>query len=130
MKGVSPVVATVLLIAIAVIAAVGVWYWSANYLNKPVDEPVSRTLLVQSCNLTHALVRNIGGAPAEVDADLFNSDGSLVGRLNISGTTLNSTAIMYVPIVNASNSSQIIALAKGMHKVIDSEYPQTQFLCE
>jgi len=62
MKGVSPVVATVLLIAIAVVAAVGVWFWVAGLQNKPATPAETKMLQLESCirgtNETTLVLRN------------------------------------------------------------------------
>ncbi len=59
MKGVSPVVATVLLIAIAVVAAIGVWFWVAGLQNKPATPAETKMLQLEACirgNTTTTLV--------------------------------------------------------------------------
>ena len=122
MKGISPVVAIVLLIAVAVIASVGVWYWVGTYVSKPVLEPVSTAILITDCNTTHVLVRNVGGVPVNLDADIYNTTDK-VGVLNLSGSPLNATQVNYIPIVNASNSSQIITVPVGTYRIIDPAYP-------
>ncbi len=68
-KGVSPVVATVLLIAIAVISAVAAWYWVSAYTAKPpLPETSQRGYMVTGvydnasvtgCNGVD--IKNVGG---------------------------------------------------------------------
>ena len=68
MKGISPVVAVVLLIAIAVIAAVAVWYWVSPLTGKPATASTTQIgLSVEQCivdgvgNTTQIRIRNNGG---------------------------------------------------------------------
>lgn len=129
MKGISPVVSTVILIAIAVVASLSMWYWFDNYNNKPVTLPMSGAIQITSCNGSHAFVRAVGGVPSQFDADIRDANGDLEGVLNISGTPLNASSILLVPIVSPVDSSQIITLADGLYTIIDSDYPQTQFSC-
>ena len=70
-KGVSPVVATVVLIMMAVLAAAAVWYWTASYTAKPptpdttqkgyVVVDVYRNTSNTGCNAVD--VKNTGGLP-------------------------------------------------------------------
>jgi flagellin-like protein len=65
-KGVSPVVAVVLLIAIAVISAVAVWYWVSPLTARPaVAETTQKSIAVTACyynaNPANIDVRNTGG---------------------------------------------------------------------
>ena len=66
-KGVSPVVAVVLLIAIAVISAVAVWYWVAPLTARPsTGGDISKSISVTKCFAPSGVnsslsVRNTGG---------------------------------------------------------------------
>ena len=70
-KGVSPVVATVVLIMMAVLAVVAVWYWTISYTSKPptpdttqkgyVVVDVYRNASSTGCNAVD--VKNTGGLP-------------------------------------------------------------------
>jgi flagellin-like protein len=63
-KGVSPVVAIVLLIAIAVIAAVAVWYWVSPMTSKPATaDTTQKTVSIEACYATpnSITIRNAGG---------------------------------------------------------------------
>lgn len=59
MKGVSPVVATVLLIAIAVVAAIGVWFWVAGLQNKPATPAETKMLQLEACILNNGNDRTV-----------------------------------------------------------------------
>ena len=70
-KGVSPVVATVVLIMMAVLAAAAVWYWTASYTAKPptpdttqkgyIVIDVYRNGTATNCNSLD--IKNTGGLP-------------------------------------------------------------------
>ncbi len=68
-KGISPVIATVLLIAISIISAIGVWYWAAQLVDKPTGvETEGQVFTVTNCEIhlgnpenATLTVRNTGG---------------------------------------------------------------------
>ena len=136
-KGISPVVAVVLLIAIAVIAAVGVWYWVGSYTSKPAVVSSQRAMSITECTITDengvlVLVRNTGGMTLSEEAGVFNSSGLLAGYLDLSGeNNKTSGQVGYVPILNISsgdvfNTSNFSA---GMYRIIDPNYPEYTFTC-
>ncbi len=63
-KGISPIVAVVLLIAIAVIAAVGLYFWVGSLTNKPATPSMLNGITVQVIDCGGStptlLVTNIG----------------------------------------------------------------------
>ena len=127
-KGISPIVATVLLIAITVVSAMAVWFWLGNYTNQPVNTGQSfGTLTIKDCNGTSATVRNTGSVTLTANADLYKS-GILVAQLNISGKQLTTGAVGSVPIVNATNTSQVLYVT-GTLKILDSDYNDYTFIC-
>jgi flagellin-like protein len=90
-KGVSPVVAIVLLIAIAVIAAVAVWYWVSPMTSKPATaETTQKTISVVACypDTDSFIITNSGGytLPSTQTFDLYTgADGVDTGSdVNIS----------------------------------------------
>ena len=107
-KGVSPVVATVLLIAIAVISAVAVWYW-VSPLTSPSATPsttqygfVVTGTYKPAGNCTSLDLKNSGGTtmPYNTTFEIFNITGLSTGKyvqVNVanltSGTTLNFNVI-------------------------------------
>jgi len=106
-KGVSPVVATVLLIAIAVISAVAVWYW-VSPLTSPSATPsttqygfvVTSVYKNASGNCTTVDIKNSGGTtiPTNTIFEIFNIAGTSTGKyVNVttltSGTTSNFNII-------------------------------------
>ncbi len=116
-KGVSPVVATVLLIAIAVISAVAVWYWVA-----PLTSPQAAPSTVQygvsynniyktsTGNCTTIDIRNSGGLsiPANTAFQILPiAGGNATGRyVNITTTlTSGSTSNFVIGLINGSNST-------------------------
>jgi len=104
-KGVSPVVATVLLIAIAVISAVAVWYWVAPLTSPPATPSTSQYAIVvlstyknsTTGNCTTMDIKNSGGLPipATTTFEIRWSNGTSTTKyVNItsqliSGTTTN-----------------------------------------
>ncbi len=68
MRGISPIVAVVLLIAISVIASVGVWYWVGTLTEKKATPNAPAVLqaqhigveTVENIELSKVLVQNIG----------------------------------------------------------------------
>lgn len=136
-KGVSPVVAVVLLIAIAVVAAVGVWQWVNVYLSKPdVDNPATQPqLVVENCfingtgsGVVLATVRNIGSSKAKERADVYDTNSNLyVGYIVINSTGgLLSQSNISIKVLRFHNTSQITS---GSYKILDSDYPTYQFSC-
>lgn len=123
-KGVSPVVATVLLIAIAVIAAVAVWYWVSPMTgSQPTPATsqygyavTSKYMNTSSNGCWSIDLKNSGGLsiPANTIFEIrLESNGSLSGKyLNISvalapGQTklfnlTNSTGYTHVAATNAN----------------------------
>lgn len=85
-KGISPVIAVVLLIAIAVIAAVGVWYWVGGLATKPAGlDQAQQAFTIENCDLEtdELLVRNTGGVMLNVDASVYNEANEEIGTLNL-----------------------------------------------
>ncbi len=60
MKGISPIVAVVLLIAISIIASVGVWYWVGTFTGKPVTPNVPGMITVNVLRPGEFLLVNVG----------------------------------------------------------------------
>lgn len=131
-KGVSPVIAVVLLIAITVIAAMGLWYWSTAFTAKPnVGQQYQISLSYTRCNGTHVLVRNNGGVTATRDANIFNSSGQQAGYLNFSGNSLASGAVGFIQICNATGPCLPLTGAplSGVFNVLDPDYASATFSC-
>ncbi len=72
-KGVSPVVATVLLIAIAVISAVAVWYWVA-----PLTSAQPTPSTTQSAYVVTSVYKNASNSAQCVALDIMNSGGVVI----------------------------------------------------
>ena len=131
-KGISPVVAVVLLIAIAVIAAVGVWYWVGAYTGKPAVGVEQRAMSITECrtdsttNITKVLVRNVGGMTLNSPAAVYNAAGTEIGYLDISD--MASGDVEHVYLLNATGDTNI-SVTPGVFRVIDSAYPEYTFTC-
>jgi flagellin-like protein len=91
-KGVSPVVAIVLLIAIAVIAAVAVWYWVSPMTSKPATaETTQKTVTVEECyaDANSIFLRNSGGYTLSGQAfDIFVASTGVDSTSDITGVSL------------------------------------------
>jgi len=125
-KGISPVVAVVLLIAIAVIAAVGVWYWVSAFTGKPPTGGQEQVAIsFENCNGTHVTVRNIGAITIDDAANIYNSTGTLIGFIHFNSTTLSPRDIKFVPIINISGALPFY----GSFDVIDPDFPSYKFTC-
>jgi len=106
-KGVSPVVATVLLIAIAVISAVAVWYWVAP-LTSPAATPsttqygfVVTGTYKSAGNCVTLDIKNSGGTtiPVNTTFEIFNITGLSTSKyvmINVSALTSGSTSNYYI----------------------------------
>lgn len=124
-KGVSPVVAEVLLIAMAIMIAMGTWYWVSEYSTYPIVELNLIEVSITSCNGTHILVRNIGAFDADKAADIYRQNGPRVGYLNFNVTSLKSGNSSFIGIVNTSGSLPI----SGVHLIVDEDYKTYTFTC-
>jgi len=102
-KGVSPVVATVLLIAIAVISAVAVWYWVAPLTSAQATPSTSQYGFVvtgtykTSGNCVSVDLKNSGGTTIPINTlfEIFNITGLSTGKyvgLNTTSLTSGATA--------------------------------------
>jgi flagellin-like protein len=122
MKGVSPVVATVLLIAIAVIASTTTWYWVSSYTSKPalaettlksyVVTGVYKNLSKDGC--TGLDVKNTGGQA--INNVAFYLKDYLSGK-TVGSNGTNPSYVAYVNITSANPGSSerfsILALGTG-----------------
>ncbi len=130
-KGISPVIAVVLLIAISVIAAVGVWYWVGSYTGKPGVSGLKKTAEIIKCNGTHVFVQNTGNQKLDTTADIYNSNDQLVGYINFPGLPnggINPGDSSWVPIYNNSDQ-QTEPLAEGTYYLLSSNYQEKKFQC-
>ncbi|GEM_PF-4964426 len=94
MKGLSPIIAMVLFIAITVIAGISVYYWVLPYAEKPVlPDTVYRSLIVQSCEGNVIQVKN-GGALVirNTNFTVYNSTGGEVAWFYVSELDVGETS--------------------------------------
>jgi|GEM_PF-4258455 len=125
MKGLSPVIGVVLLIAISVIASVGVWYWVGSYTQKDsfvsvdYDNPY---VVVSNFNGSSAFLRNLGRAVADKSVLVYNDSGFLVGwfGLNESGLEPNEAGFYDLHLL-------VDDLYAGQYLVLGNGYPKTTF---
>ncbi len=134
-KGISPVIAVVLLIAIAVIAAVGVWYWAAGLADKPPGAETAQTAFtVGECNLNEA------ETPSNASARIVNTGGVNIGsdrmvtvysegehRGNISfDLGLEAGEEAYVDLVSTDEDH---FTSGTQYTVVDGDFPDITFHC-
>jgi len=101
--GVSPVVATVLLIAIAVIASVGVWFWVSSYTAKPpLVETTFKAFTVvnayknSSNNGCKAIDINNNGGTQITNAMVYVRDYTTGKAAGINGTSPSFSAYLNI----------------------------------
>ena len=99
-KGVSPVVATVLLIAIAVISAVAVWYWFSPLVSGTAIPATGQF----SLTIQHVYYNSSGDGCISIDV---NNNGGVIVPPQVVFAVLNSTTYAAVGYVNTSNASGI-----------------------
>ena len=126
-KGVSPVVAIVLLIAIAVISAVAVWTWVGPLTSKP---PMGSTTqysvgVIRCYPDTNAIdIKNTGGV--KISAQSFN----LITKID--GATVLPSAINQTLSPGEVNSSVTIGwdLQSGVAYALRAQnFPDVEFTC-
>ena len=125
MKGLSPVIGVVLLIAISVIAAVGVWYWVGSYtqVSSYVGVDYSNPyVVVSNFNGTAAFLRNLGRASANEAVMVYNSSGVLVGWFGLNESSLEPNAGGVYDLHLLVND-----LYAGTYIVLGNGYPKTTF---
>lgn len=124
-KGVSPIVAEVLLIAIVVSTTMGIWYWMGQYQSIPIPELDLIEVSITGCNGSHVLARTVGRETADEAADIYEKDVGIVGFINFNGTTVKTGNISYVDIINTSK----VLPFNGTFFIIDQDYEQYTFVC-
>ena len=128
-KGVSPVVAIVLLIAIAVISAVAVWTWVGPLTSKPpMGSTTQYSLQVLKCyTASNSIdVKNTGGVKITSQSfTLINkADGSVASAAPFSALTLAPGE------VNSSLPISGWTLQSGMMYALRAQnFPDIEFTC-
>jgi len=138
-KGVSPVVATVLLIAIAVISAVAVWYWVA-----PLTSAQPTPATSESGYTIGTVYKNVSNSATCVSVDITNNGGVVIpasmlfeiryqGNGTLTGKYLNTTlggaltpgSTLLYNISSSSNGSNFSSVPLGTYLVRPSAYSGT-----
>ncbi len=132
-KGVSPVVAIVLLIAIAVISAVAVWSWVAPLTSKP---PTGSTT-----QYSISVLKCYPGAVVSGTIDIKNTGGVKISAQNFAlidastGATLNASNALTGPQTLApgeTNSSVNVTstlTAGSSYALRAANFPDVRFTC-
>ena len=123
-KGVSPVVAAVLLIAIAVIAAVAVWYWVSPLTAKPpTADTTQKSISVEECywaagvGNTYLDIRNTGGVAVTATFTVYNSaDPTIATGATVTLTSLASGNVTRAQVAGAvmGQSTSYFLMAPGI----------------
>jgi flagellin-like protein len=111
-KGVSPVVATVLLIAIAVISAVAVWYWVAPLTSAQATPSTSQYGFVVT-----AVYKNSSG-----------SNCSTVDIKNSGGTSIPALTTFEVRLISGSSAGKYVSINSTLAPGATSNYNVTSNL--
>ena len=130
-KGISPVVAVVLLIAIAVIASVGVWYWIGEFTDKPSVAGADKSLVVIECSGTAVFIQNIGNDKLDGSAAFFDGNNLQIGVLNFSamaGGGIDVDDASWVDLYNMSGDAMSTEIT-GEYFILESGYQQVSFNC-
>lgn len=127
-KGVSPVVAIVLLIAIAVISAVAVWSWIGPLTSKPPTGATTQySVAILSCYpATDTIdIQNSGGVKISGQAfDLINRN---------TGVLLNESAVSAQTLTPGETNSSVLVghdLTAGTSYALRAQnFPDVEFTC-
>ena len=137
-KGVSPVVATVLLIAIAVISAVAVWYWVAPLTSAQATPSTAQYAFVVTSayknstigNCTTMDVKNSGGititGPVAFDIRTLTG-GSMNRTVNVTALTSGTTSNYNISSSQTNTISNGIPVGSYMLRVLASTSGITGF---
>ncbi len=96
-KGISPIVAVVLLIAIAVIAAVGLYFWVGSLTNKPATPTQPGMLTAQAIcgdnqsSTTTFLLTNIGTSTVDISTLKMTAPKDSSAQFNASSDCASTT---------------------------------------
>lgn len=125
MKGISPIVTIVLFVALALVAAMGVWYFTSSYTPKATAlQVIGSNIAVEYCDGTMMLIRNSGDLDARSsNVPLYStSDDREVGKfdLNVSGGTIGQV------ILKISDST----ISDGVYYFLAPEIPLFTFYCK
>jgi len=125
-KGVSPVVAIVLLIAIAVISAVAVWTWVGPLTSKPpMGSTTQYSLTVLKCypGTQNIDVKNTGGT--RINAVLF----ALINKTDGSSSGAGVTLTMAPGDVNSSVPTGAGLISGMPYALRATNFPDIEWTC-
>jgi len=133
-KGISPVVAVVLLIAIAVIAAVGVWYWVGEFTDQPNTDTDIQTFVLTQCgpgtNGTYVFVQNSGDAALTANIAFYSSGNQTpAGYIGFEEINVAVSDGGFIPMVDAATAGTNITLSSGNYKLLSAGVQSQGFSC-
>jgi len=128
-KGVSPVVAIVLLIAIAVISAVAVWSWVSPLTSKPpMGSTTQYAISVLNCYAsTNTIdIKNSGGV--KISAQSWSLTDSATGS-TLNATALNGAQTLLPGEVNSSVGVYYDVTSGSSYSLRATNFPDFKFTC-
>ncbi|MEM3412288.1 MAG: archaellin/type IV pilin N-terminal domain-containing protein [archaeon] len=133
MKGISPVIATVLLIAIAVIGAVALWYWAGGLAGKPpMAQTTQQAITISDCKVTNPgqvnnsaqlTIRNTGGVDVSVTNVGVYLGGEEIAKFDV------TVAVGQLATVTMNADSNKNISTGVVYKVIHGQLPEITFSC-
>lgn len=133
-KGISPVVAVVLLIAIAVIAAVGVWYWVGEFTDQPDTNTDVKTFTLTRCgpgtNGTYVFVQNQGKNILDTNIAFYlTGNQTPVGYIGFEEVNVATDGGEMVPIVDLATAGTNVNISSGNYNVLSAGVQSQTFSC-
>jgi len=100
-KGISPVIATIILVLIAVVAGVLLWLWTSGFTSAlPAQQQalyerikIEGVKVDTTQNKVIAYVRNVGNVNVSISTVyILKPDGTIIEVFNLAGTTITSVS--------------------------------------
>jgi len=138
-RGISPVIAVVLMIAIAVVAATGVWYWVAELGAKPAGAQTEQPqFIIEQCEITNDTaadirVRNTGGTMINHENVSIYEGVTEISQIDFTeapGGALNPGDITYFTIQYDEEEAPSQGFQSGVeYTIVDGDFPARNFDC-
>ncbi len=114
MRGISPIVAVVLLIGITVIAGVGIYFWLETYTSKPATPSMPGMFIVNPIGQGKILIANLGNEPLNVSA-LKVSDANV--NISCENSTIGPGEQVACNVYGHPSSKQILIYGNNVGSV-------------
>ena len=135
-KGISPVISVLLMIAIAVSVSLVAYAWVSGYMDFTTTK-VGKSIQIQSISEGAAYVQNVGDSPVEISAVYVNGDlieeddytisvdGAPTVELNTSKTATIQFANEYDPLPSLDENTYRVTVKVVTSDGISAEYTET-----